>query len=340
MKRGHGDDAAYFAHAEIVSNFSSNVYTGYHDEELLDYLRTHIAQVCSYPQPDATHLRDVVAQREGLRPEQLCVTAGATEAFYLVAQAFPRRCSLQVVPTFSEYADAARLHGHNVISVSDLSGEALQRAEMVWICNPNNPTGATLRRQALIDLVRRYPRILFMVDASYASFSLEEPLHASDAVALGHVLLVHSLTKEYRIPGLRLGYIVGNEELVENIACYQPPWSVNALAQLAGLYLLQRPRRAFDLKAYLDESQHFQQALAQVPGVTVTPSPVHFFLCHLRHGLSAAELKQWLVAKQGMLIRDAGNFEGLGQEDFRLCTQRPEENRQLVAAIGAWIAGQ
>ena len=340
MRLGHGDDAANYPGAGLVSNFSSNVYTGYRDEALLAYLRSQIEQICSYPQPDAAQLRNVVAQREGVRPAQVAVFAGATEAFYLIAQAFPNRRSILAAPTFSEYADAAKLHGHCVRAVAQFSKETLRQAQVAWICNPNNPTGATMRREQLVALVEAYPECLFVLDQSYASFSLEAPLSSAEAVTLGHVLLVHSLTKEYRIPGLRLGYVTGSAELLSQLVACQPPWTVNTLAQLAGLYLLAWPRQAFDLPAYLEESRRFQHAMAQIPGVSVTPSPVHFFLCRLRSGLSAAALKQWLIAQHGMLIRDASNFDGLGPEAFRVCTQRPEENMRLVAAITAWMRGQ
>jgi threonine-phosphate decarboxylase len=115
------------------------------------------------------------------------------------------------------------------------------------------------------------------------------------------------------------------------------PWSVNALAVEAGLYLCEHPDTApIDLDALLAETQRLREALNTIPGLSAEPTETHFFLCHLAEH-RAADLKQWLAENQGILIRDASNFEGLDAGHFRIATQTPEENNALVEAIRQYL---
>ena len=139
------------------------------------------------------------------------------------------------------------------------------------------------------------------------------------------------------MPGLRLGYITANPALTEMIRTVRMPWSVNALAIEAGLYLCQHPETGpIDLETLLAETQRLRKALNAIPGLTAEPTQTHFFLCHLQKG-SAADLKQGLADKHGILIRDASNFEGLDEGHFRIATQTPEENDLLATAIQLYL---
>ena len=115
------------------------------------------------------------------------------------------------------------------------------------------------------------------------------------------------------------------------------PWSVNQLAQLAGLYLLDNV--SYDFSDYLQESQRVQKQLAEISGIKVYTSGMHFFLCQLELG-KAADLKKYLVEKYGFLIRDAANFRGLNESYFRIAVQEESNNNLLVKAIREWTRSQ
>jgi threonine-phosphate decarboxylase len=208
---------------------------------------------------------------------------------------------------------------------------------VIWLCNPNNPTGGIIQKEHLVKAIEENPETIFVIDQSYGFFTKEKLLTAAEAVRFPNVIQLHSMTKRYAVPGLRLGYITANPTLLEKIRAVRMPWSVNALAVEAGLYLCEHPETGpIDLDGLLAETQRLRDALNALPGLSAAPTQTHFFLCHLDKG-SAAKLKTWLAENHGILIRDASNFEGLDEEHFRIATQTPEENDALVKAIRQYL---
>ena len=348
MINGHGDDAFHFERP-IVANFSSNVYSHVDMEPLKEHLRQQLDRVSHYPEPEPYTLERALAGRLDIHAASVCVTNGATEAIYLTAHAFQDAHSTILGPTFSEYADACRLYGsepgagwypaseHFFASETDTRG-ALQA--MIWLCNPNNPTGGIIPKEQLMKAIEENPETVFVIDQSYGFFTKEELLTAAEAVRYPNVIQLHSMTKRYALPGLRLGYVTANPTLIGRIRAVRMPWSVNALAIEAGLYLCEHPDTGpIDLEALLAETQRLRKALNAISGLTAEATQTHFFLCHLQKG-RAADLKRWLAEKQGILIRDASNFEGLDAGHFRIATQTPEENDLLTAAIRHYLEEQ
>ena len=340
MINGHGDDAFRFGRP-IVANFSSNVYSHVDLEPLKAHLRERLDAIGHYPEPEPYTLERALAAQNGIAPESVCVTAGATEAIYLTAHAFAGGHATILGPTFSEYADACRLYGIPCSSGEARVGlvESLPAAarDSVWLCNPNNPTGSVIPKEVLTKTIEDNPETIFVIDQSYGFFTREPLLSAAEAVAYPNVIQLHSMTKRYAMPGIRLGYITADPQLLQSIRAVRMPWSVNALAIEAGLYLCEHPETApIDLDALLAEARRLSCALNAIPGITAEPSQTHFFLCHLAKG-SAADLKQWLAEKHGILIRDASNFEGLDAGHFRIATQTPAENDALVEAVRTYL---
>ena len=157
---------------------------------------------------------------------------------------------------------------------------------------------------------------------------------AKTAVRLGNVVQIHSMTKDYGVPGLRLGYIVAGLRLARQIRSRLRPWSVSSLAIEAGKYLLEHDE--LECRPNLSEAQRLSLNLSAINGVQVMPSQTNFMLCQLAEGTAAA-LKDYLACKHGILIRDASNFPGLTSRHFRIAAQTPAENDALVAAIQEFV---
>ncbi|MCD8266047.1 MAG: aminotransferase class I/II-fold pyridoxal phosphate-dependent enzyme, partial [Prevotellaceae bacterium] len=152
------------------------------------------------------------------------------------------------------------------------------------------------------------------------------------------LLLIHSFTKQFGIPGLRLGYVTGPETIVSRLKGQRMPWAVNQLAQDAGLYLLDhREDYRLPVRMLTEERRRVAGELQRIEGFSVYPSDCHILLCRLTEG-RASELKDWLAKRHGILIRDASNFEGLGQGHFRIAVQNPDENDLLLNALRQWKA--
>lgn len=336
MLYGHGDDARFQSRA-IRDDFSSNIRPDGPPAGLLGHLRARIDTVANYPDAGARELASGFARANHVTPENVIVTAGATAGIYLVAHAFRGKRSLVVTPTFSEYEDAARLHEHE-LSFSTRAGLMAEKfsAEIVWLCEPNNPTGEIFPHEQILALVDAHPGTVFVIDQSYAGFCTGPRIHASDAAARDNLILVHSFTKTLGIPGLRLGMTVASAGLTAQIARCMQPWSVNALALEAGAYYLSRTWEfALPLDEFLANTRTLSRDIATLPGYSPLPSSTNFFLVELARGVSR-ELKEHLVNIHGMLIRDASNFRGLSERHIRISAQTPWQNHRLVEALRSW----
>lgn len=334
MIQGHGDDAHRYT-VPIVSNFSSNVLQTLNCDGLRAHLKAHIDAIHHYPEPGAGTLTRALAAHHMVQESQVLVTNGATQAIYMIAQAFAYRHSAILAPTFSEYQDSCQAHKHKVKTFYSLDSIPYD-SEVVWICNPNNPTGQVFDKKILLDTIRQYSDKIFVVDQSYLEFTQQEVIFDTEAVALPNLIILHSMTKRSLIAGLRLGYMICNEKLMDMVKVYRQPWSVNGMALTAGLYLLENPI-FLDLSTYLEETARLKQALIDTKCIEVWPTDTHYMLCRLRFG-QAASLKAFLAEKYGILIRDASNFNGLDTAYFRVCTQTKEENKRLVEAIMHYLS--
>ncbi len=335
MIKGHGDDL-YLYGGMIRHNFSSNIYN------LLDHraLRYHLFEqsenIGHYPEPEAFTLAQRLAAISRVAADNILVTNGVTEAIYLTAQAHRGARSAIMMPTFSEYGDACRANGHVITAVSDLCEV---KHDMLWLCNPNNPTGTVIDNRTLTDAIAASPDTIFVIDQAYEDYTAAALLSDDEAVALGNVILFHSMTKRYAIPGLRIGYMVAAKPLIDRVKSIRAPWSVNSLAISAADYLLDHnDDYQLPLSEILSEAKRVAAELREM-GIEVMPSETNFMLCRTPYS-TAAKLKNYLATQHSMLIRDASNFEGLTPQHFRIAVQLFDENNLLLDAIKQWITSK
>jgi len=334
MIDGHGDDIYKYGQ-KITSNFSSNIFSKQDFPALREHLCSCLHLIYSYPEPDAHSLSALLSKKHNTDTESICVTNGATEAIYLIAQAYRESNTSIIIPTFSEYEDACQIHNHKLSFIKELQ-DINPYVEMVWLCNPNNPNGFTYDIDYLKDTVKKYPNTLFVFDQSYGYFTHKKVWDIKEAVEYKNVILLHSMTKQYAVPGLRLGYITAHKDIIKHIEKFRMPWSVNALAIEAGKFLINNVTEPLNIKNYLAETVRLQDDLKNIQRLKVFPTDTHFFLCKLENK-KASDLKAYLIENYGILIRDASNFRGLDESYFRIATQSPEENALLIKALQEWI---
>lgn len=337
MMYGHGDDAFRYGD-KIKMNFSSNVYSGADYSGLKKHLMAHFDVIGHYPEPDAHTLESMLAEKLGVPENTILVTNGANEAIYLIAYLYSGRASVIPQPTFTEYEDACRKFRHLISYDSADELEVLPEDRIYWLCNPNNPTGNVLLKSLVNHIIRKHPRYLYVVDQSYADYTLSPMLEPKEMIDCYNVMLVHSLSKKYCIPGLRLGYMFASPIIIERLKQLRQPWTVNAMAIEAGKFLVKNdPKMIPDLPGYLAEAQRLHQNLSDVEGLMVMKSEANFMLVNIDEG-NTPELKKWLIDNYGILIRDASNFRGLDNHCFRVTAQTPEENDMLLEAIKSYLA--
>ena len=335
---GHGDDAFRYGE-QIKIDFSSNIYYGADLSGLQAHLASRFGIVTHYPEPEPISLEKMLARKLGVADNTVMVTNGATEAIYLIAQLYSGWASIIPQPTFTEYEDACKIYNHLLSYNADDELEVLPEDRIYWLCNPNNPTGNVVNTLLFRHIIRQHPRYLYVIDQSYKDYTLSPMIQPKDMTDCYNVMLVHSLSKTYCIPGLRLGYIFSSPIIIDRLRQIRQPWTVNALAIEAGKYLLENnPKMIPDLPAYMKEAQRLRQELSAIDGLLVMDTATHYMLVNIDKS-TAFDLKQWLIEHYGILIRDASNFRSLDNHCFRVTALTPEKNDLLVEAIRKYVTG-
>ena len=335
MLQGHGDDT--YNYPKIRSNFSSNIYPHADLTGLKAHLCGRMDLIDNYPEPEPRSLEMAIATKYGISADNVLVTNGATDAIYLIAQTAAKNrythFDVGPLPTFSEYEDACQMFG---LTQRNCSGEMGKTSHTVlWLCNPNNPTGNVYTKEQLADFAQKYH--LVVIDQSYEDYTLAPMMTHQEAAASKNIVQLHSLTKAYAIPGLRIGYIVAPQHIITKLRQSIRPWAVNALAVEAGKWLLENNVTIVrNLHAYLAEAQSLRTMLNQITGITAAETQTNFILAEMA-SKTAWDMKDYLARKHHILIRDASNFRGLSPRHFRVSTQTPEKNNLLVNAIRDYL---
>lgn len=332
MIQGHGDDI-YRSAQQIEINFSTNVWYGADKKAIISLVEKYAAEVFHYPQPDAGSFVKAAADYHGLLPENVIAGNGATELFYLVAHAFEGCRTLLPVPSFAEYEDACFLYHHRLKYAEDRKAiDNAGNTELLFIGNPNNPDGKIWSLDELEFLLKRQPNRVLVVDESFIHFAPEVVSATALLKRCANLLIIRSMTKSYAIPGLRLGYLLGAEVLIEKIRKFCQPWSVNALAVRIGECLLREGDYLLpDAVRLLERQRRFSQQMACIPKFYPQSSQTSFFLIHTFY--DTVLLKQYLREEHHILIRDASNFRGLDRHYFRVNTLTEYENEKLIEAL-------
>lgn len=346
MLYGHGDNG-YHSGGRLLADFSTNVWYGGEPSGLKEYVFEHWEHVRRYPEVLGESLAARAAHHHGLAPEKVLITSGAIESIYLLAQAFSRSRSAIVIPSFSEYEDACRMHAHELtfmpwhdleklISLDTLPGSRSQAAplpDICWLGNPNNPTGAVITNMA--PLLRRHPDTLFIVDEAFIEFTRSITSLAPLLNDHPNLVILRSLTKSFAIPGLRLGYTLASEKIIQQLRSVKMAWSVNTLALAAGHFIFDNYNTIGPpLDRLLLDKETFRQQL-QALHMHTYESHTHYFLCESAQG-PAQELQQYLMDEHRIAIRNAANFRGLRPGHFRLATLAPHQNQLLINALKEW----
>lgn len=319
-----------FAEADVL-DFSSNLNWFLPEMGDSDWLRLK-SSVSAYGEAEAANVAHRIAEVFGYEPDQVLPTAGSIEAIYLAAQLFRDRRIAIGVPGFSDYERA--FAGASVRPWTlQPDDEVLDWADVIVFGSPNNPTGL----RSSIDQLQEYWRDkIWLVDETFVEFSKDAPTAPRE-----DTILFRSLTKSWRIPGLRLGFaLTANEMWKREMAQAQPPWSVSALAQAWSREHLTEKSRA-KVNAAIDlqrtERNRFQSILAALDGVTVLSSDANFFLIELPQH-RAAEIRDHL-AGEGILVRTCDDFRSLEDRPLlRLAVRKADENDRLTKALERRLA--
>jgi len=286
--------------------------------------------------PDATPGREALAALHGVPTDMVLPTAGAAEAFPLVAALKPRH-AVVIHPQFTEPEAALRAAGMNVsrhiLKASD--GFALDPvlvpddADLVIVGNPTNPTGRLHPATDLLAL-RRPGRILVVDEGFMDATDESQSLIGS---GMDDLLVLRSLTKTYGLAGIRAGYVVGDRHLVSRLAAHQTPWSVSTPAIAAMIACTCEEARRFrgELRDDIPAARADLVEKLNGLGLSVVDSEAPFVLVNTS-SLSGDSIRQPL-AERGFAVRRGETFPGLGPTWIRLAVRDPKTHAELARAI-------
>ena len=336
-----------------VLDFSASISPLGPPPGLWDRLRE--VDLTAYPDPECLELKEAVATLHGVPADQVLVGNGSTELIHLLTRAFlwPHGYSrgnsvLLFTPTYGEYAGACSLAGAEILVLGacrerdfawdwDEARASIvdNHPALVFLCNPNNPTGVYLGKDEVKGLAQAVDEVggLLVLDEAYVNFVAEpwDALSLRDGGHANNVVVLRSMTKDYALTGLRLGYSLACPAVTARLARLQPDWSVNSLAQAAGLLALSDSGYLPAARQAVEEAKTFLTAGLNELGFTVLPSAANFLLVEVGDAKGLTEM----LMRRGMFVRDCTSF-GL-PDCIRIGIRAMPDCRRLVDEIAAAV---
>lgn len=309
--------------------------------KVLDHFKKTIDSLLfnRYPDPLSDNVRQLLAEKYGLTPDNFLVGNGGDELIYYILLAYGGRGRkvLSFPPTFSVYGIYAEITCTDFIEVVrndkfaidiDQINEVIdQKPDIVFLCNPNNPTGTELPASVLDHLISNLPESLIIVDEAYGEFSKVDHSHYFKK---GNVAILKTFSKAFSLAGARLGYLLAPEGIINDLAKVKLPYNVNSLSQgLAKICLQNEEVFEDNIQALLQGRNYIFNALTEITGVTPYPSGANYILFRLE--TDPGDVFEALL-KEGILIRPFFGDRFIS-DCLRVTIGTPEENIKFVKAL-------
>jgi len=295
----------------------------------------------SYPDSEASELKQLLARKLDTSADNLIIGSGSTELIRLIATAYFEPNDLVIVPqpTYGEYETACHLANAQILKQPVLKAPNFQldmaemtnllqkhRPKAIFLCNPNNPTGQYMSKEKLLRIMSSAQNSLFILDEAYIAFT-ENAWTSLDLINNSNLVILRSMTKDYALAGLRLGYAIAAESIISALKCVRPPWNVNVIAQKAGILALNADSYIQECGDKIREAKDFLIEELERLGLSPLPSQTNFFLVKVGN---ATAFRQALLRKS-ILVRDCTSF-GLS-EYIRLAPRILPECQKLIESI-------
>lgn len=352
----HGGEVNDAARAHRISprkilDFSANVNPLGPPKNALAAIKKNFWQIPFYPDSNSRMLKTSISKHAGLNSNNIIVGNGSTELIWLFSWVFIKNGdeALMPSPTFGEYEIAVRRAGGRpkfvILDQNDFHVKADNfidqigaRTKVIFLCNPNNPTGKLIAKKELSNIVEAAEQkdALIFIDEDFMDFVDEnKQVTLADNISVHkNTFVIRSFTKFFALAGIRVGYGIGCKEMIELLHHAKAPWSVNCLAQVAGVAALKNYRYINETKRLIArERLYMLKGLVQINGFKVFSTDANFVLINIKDtGLTAARLKEKLL-EHGILIRDCSSFRGLDKYFIRIAIRTRRENEKLLKVM-------
>lgn len=298
-----------------------------------------------YPRGDAPKLIDSIAKMYGVATNEIVIGNGSDEIIDMVGKAFIRQGDncVGITPTFSVYKFTTLSNGADFVgvgegevraSLDDLAKAVNDKTRVVFICNPNNPTGAYYTEAEIRDFLKKVPQsVLVFLDEAYAEFATapDYPNMAKFVREYPNLFVNRTFSKIYGLAGLRVGYAFSNVEVIRALWKVKPPFDVNQAAQVAAIAALGDKEHVQATRKMNAEGIAVLTREFEALGLKVLPTQANF-IC-VKIGERAKELVAFLE-QNGMIVRGLTSF-GM-PEYIRVTVGKPEENAFLMELVKKW----
>jgi threonine-phosphate decarboxylase len=349
----HGSNPHYLYHSLNIAqpddfiDFSANINPLGPPPALQEKWPQFFELIRDYPDPHAVELVTLIAARERLPQDRIVIGNGGAELITLAARFLAGKKVLIIQPAFSEYQQACEAAGCEVVYhiLQERNWELelepllslIEAVDAVFICTPNNPTGVAFREQSVLALLAECNRqgCFTIIDEAFHDFLDQDFTYASYLKEYPNLLILRSLTKMYAIPGLRLGYMLADPDVIRQINSYRPHWSVNNLALMAGVLSLKDGKHVENTKQLIREQRDQLTSFFESNNFIVSDSRVNFYLVKDRASSDPLPLLKFLL-EHGIVPRHTFNFPGLDGKWFRFAVKNKDNNDRLVEVFTQW----
>lgn len=339
-KLTHGGDI--YSNEKII-DYSANINPMGLPASVKKAVTESLDSCVNYPDPLCRELTAAVAVKEKISKEYLIFGNGAADVIFRLVLAKAPEKALLTAPTFSEYENALNVVNCTIrhhllreeegfIVKRDFLPQIEEETDILFLCNPNNPTGSPVDRQLLLEILEkcRKNNVLMVVDECF--LSMTEEISLKDRIPqYKNLFLLKAFTKDYAMPGLRLGYgICSDKEFLAKIFSVGQPWSVSIPAQKAGIAATREDEYRRESKFLIDRERVYLTEALKSLGYKVYPPTANYVFFRVDTGKETFHEE---LRKAGFLIRDCSNYVGLTTGYFRIAVKTREDNEKLVAAL-------
>lgn len=334
----------YGLEADKIIDFSSNI-NSFIVESMDKIVAAGVENLQKYPDIKYRRLRKNIADYLRVEDSYIIPGNGATEIIYLLMRNLSGRLAI-INPTFSEYRKGAEIAGLSVVDfVMDwkkdfkLDLDEIYRRkdefDSIFICNPNNPDGSVREIKKLLEFAEKEGKLL-IVDETFIEFADSEKDRSlvNMVEKSKNLFIIRAVTKFFGIPGIRLGYgISSNRELLQKMYDEKEPWTINSFADSASDFIFKEEEYIRKSKEYFSKERVCMiNEINKIDEIKAFNSDANFILVRFENR-NVLDVKENLLKRAGLLIRDASNFIGLDSSFARVAIKNHEQNTVLVDAL-------
>ena len=330
-----------------ILDFSSNVSPIGMPLSVKPILKKRLDQMISYPDLHSSTLSNDLKKFIGLPKSNLVVGNGAIEIIYNFCSAFLSKKSVLIpVPTFEEYEAAAKLSDCKIsffktMNLSENLDSFISKIPVngcIFICNPNNPTGNILSKKQLTKIISsaKQKSCIVFVDECFIELVPQSNQSVINLIKkYDNLFVLRSLTKSFGLAGIRIGYAIASKQFIDILQKMKIPWSVNILAQEAGITAIKNKSHLAKSKSIIKKEYNFlKNKISIMSGFECHDSATNFILIKTKKDSTKLQKK---LLKNKILVRDCKNFRGLNNHYIRVAIKSHKDNLKLVSALRATI---